>query len=390
MRRAAGIAGVILLLAGAFALGLLLTLARDDGPTSLPPGSRDRAPEVVDEVRRQLAESFYRPVPATALKQPTIDRILASLDDPYTDYLTPEEYDLLKARTARSYSGVGLTVGRARGGLVVKAALQGPARQAGIRPGDLIVSIDGRRVRALPFQRSLELIKGKEGTVVRLMVRRPREGTLSFAVKRREIELPSLRARTIDAGRVEIAYVRLLSFRVNAGERLEQRATALVKAGADGILLDLRDNSGGLLAQAVRSVSLFVDKGVVCVTEGRRHGRHVYDVTGKAQLPRIPLVVLVDRDSASAAEIVAAALGDHDRAVVVGEPTYGKAFVQSVRPLSNGAALKLTTAVFLTPSGRNLTGRGLAPDVRSIDNRRTPADDALLAAQSLLLKQIRS
>ncbi|MBA2536433.1 MAG: S41 family peptidase [Actinobacteria bacterium] len=390
MRRAAGIAGVLLLLAGAFALGLLLTLARDDGPASLPPGSRDRAPEVVDEVRRQLAESFYRPVPATALKQPTIDRILASLDDPYTDYLTPEEYDLLKARTARSYSGVGLTVGRARGGLVVKAALQGPARQAGIRPGDLIVSIDGRRVRALPFQRSLELIKGKAGTVVRLMVRRPREGTLSFAVKRREIELPPLRARTIDAGRVEIAYVRLLSFRANAGERLEQRAKALVKAGADGILLDLRDNSGGLLAQAVRSVSLFVDKGVVCVTEGRRHGRHVYDVTGKAQLPRIPLVVLVDRDSASAAEIVAAALGDHDRAVVVGEPTYGKAFVQSVRPLSNGAALKLTTAVFLTPSGRNLTGRGLAPDVRSIDNRRTPADDALLAAQSLLLKQIRS
>lgn len=390
MRRAAGIAGVLLLLVGAFALGLLLTLARDDGPASLPPGSRDRAPEVVDEVRRQLAESFYRPMPATALKQPTIDRILASLDDPYTDYLTPEEYDLLKARTARSYSGVGLTVGRARGGLVVKAALQGPARQAGIRPGDLIVSIDGQRVRALPFQRSLELIKGKEGTVVRLMVRRPREGTLSFAVKRREIELPPLRARTIGAGRVEIAYVRLLSFRANAGERLEQRAKALVKAGADGILLDLRDNSGGLLAQAVRSVSLFVDKGVVCVTEGRRHGRHVYDVTGKAQLPRIPLVVLVDRDSASAAEIVAAALGDHDRAVVVGEPTYGKAFVQSVRPLSNGAALKLTTAVFLTPSGRNLTGRGLAPDVRSIDNRRTPADDALLAAQSLLLKQIRS
>jgi len=390
MRRAAGIAGVLLLLAGAFALGLLLTLARDDGPASLPPGSRDRAPEVVDEVRRQLAESFYRPVPATALKQPTIDRILASLDDPYTDYLTPEEYDLLKARTAKSYSGVGLTVGRARDGLVVKAALQGPARQAGIRPGDLIVSIDGRRVRALPFQRSLELIKGKEGTVVRLMVRRPREGTLSFAVKRREIELPPLRARTIDAGRVEIAYVRLLSFRANAGERLEQRAKALVKAGADGILLDLRDNSGGLLAQAVRSVSLFVDKGVVCVTEGRRHGRHVYDVTGKAQLPRIPLVVLVDRDSASAAEIVAAALGDHDRAVVVGEPTYGKAFVQSVRQLSNGAALKLTTAVFLTPSGRNLTGRGLAPEVRSVDNPRTPADDALLAAQSLLLKQIHS
>lgn len=371
-------------------LGLLLTHTRGDEERSFASASRDRPPELIDEVRHQLVTSFYRSVPAATLNEPTIGGILASLKDPYTEYLTSEEYGSLKARTARSYSGVGLTVGPARGGLVVKAALQGPARRAGIRPGDLIVAIDGRRVRALPFQRSLDLIKGKEGTHVSLVVRRPREGTLRFTVRRQEIALAAVRARTIDVGRLEIAHVRLLSFRANAGERLDQRARALVRAGADGILLDLRDNPGGLLAQAVRSVSVFVEDGVVCVTEGKHHARRVYAVTGKASLPKIPMVVLVDSDSASAAEIVAAALADHDRAVIVGERTYGKAFVQSVRELSNGAALKLTTAVFLTPSGRNLTERGLTPDVPAADNPLTRTDEALAAAERLLAKQISS
>jgi carboxyl-terminal processing protease len=390
MRRAAGIAGVLFLLAGAFALGLLLTLARADERRSLAPAPRDRPPELIDEVRYELVTSFYRSVPAAALNKPTINGVVAALNDPYTDYLTPAEYAALRARTADSYSGVGLTVGPARGGLLVKATLQGPARRAGIRPGDLIVSIDGRRVRALPFDRSLDLITGKEGTVVRLMVRRPRTGTLSFTVKRQEIEQPVVRARTIDTGRIELAYVGVLSFRANATEELEDRASTLLEAGADGLVLDLRDNPGGLLAQAVRSVSLFVDEGVVCVTEGKHYGRRVYHVTGGASLAKVPLAVLVDRDSASAAEIVAAALADHGRAVVLGERTYGKALVQSVRELSNGAALKLTTAAFVTPAGRNLTERGLTPDVRAADNPRTRVDEALAAAERLLVRQIRS
>jgi carboxyl-terminal processing protease len=390
MRRAGGIAGVFLLLAGAFVLGLLLTHPRGDGEGSLASASRDRPPEVIDEVRHQLVTSFYRSVPAAALNEPTIDGVLARLEDPYTDYLTAEEYGSLKARTARSYSGVGLTVGPARGGLVVKAALQGPARRAGIRPGDLIVAIDGRRVRAIPFQRSLDLIKGEEGTHVNLVVRRPREGTLRFTVRRQEIALSAVRARTIDLGPIELGHVRVLSFRANAGERVDQRATALVQAGADGIVLDLRGNPGGLLAQAVRSVSVFLEDGVVCITEGKHHGRRVYEVRGRASLPKVPVVVLVDGDSASAAEIVAGALGDNGRAVVVGDRTYGKAFVQSVRELSNGAALKLTTAVFLTPSGRNLTTRGLRPDVRAVDDPVTRTDEALRAAERLLTKQIRS
>ena len=153
-------------------------------------------------------------------------------------------------------------------------------------------------------------------------------------------------------------------------------------------MLDLRDNPGGLLSQAVKTVSLFVDSGVVCITEGVKRGRHTYEVNGRSTLDGVPLVVLVDSGSASAAEVVAAALDDHARALVVGQQTYGKATVQSVRELSNGAALKLTTAIFLTPTGENLTARGLRPDVQARDDEDTTQDEALARASTALLKQL--
>src|SRR6185312_1435068 len=273
-------------------------------------------------------------------------------------YLNPREYADLQSRTAKSYGGIGLTVGQRREGLIVKAALDGPARDAGIKPGDLIVSIDGRRIQRLPFDRSLDLIKGQKGTRVALTVRRPREGTIQFTVQRSDIELPAVRSRLVKRkGVATLGYVHILSFRANTVDSVAQRTNRLVKRGAKGIVLDLRDDPGGLLQQAIGTVSLFVKSGVVCVTEGVHHGRVVYSVTGKAPLADVPLIVLVDEQSASAAELVAGALGDDGRALVVGRRTYGKARVQSLRELSNGAALKLTTAVFRTPSGVNLMGK---------------------------------
>jgi carboxyl-terminal processing protease len=388
MKRNAWIAGLALLLATAFALGLGLTRARDGDSSSLGSGPRDSTPTVVDEVRRELLAGYYRSVPRAALAAESVEGVIARLRDPYTDYLSPSQYAALRSRTAESYSGIGLTVRPARDGLIVKAALRGPARAAGIRPGDRIVSIDGNRVRRLPFDRSLELIKGKEGTTVRLTVRRPREGQFSFTVKRIEIPLPAVRARLISTANGTIGHVRLLSFRSNAADALLRRTRNLVDRGADGIVLDLRDNPGGLLSQAVRTVSVFVEDGVVCFTEGMHHGRRVYSTTGRAPYPKLPLAVLVDSGSASAAEVVAAALGDDNRAVVVGQRTYGKASVQSIRDLSNGAALKLTTAIFLTPDGENLTHRGLKPNVAALDDPRTSRDEALAAARRTLLKQL--
>lgn len=387
MRRTAGIAGVVFLLTGAFALGLGVTLARDGGGDTLADVARDTRPQLIDEVRAELVGGYYRSVPADVLARESVDDIVAGLRDPYTDYLAPSEYTALRDRTAKSYSGVGLTVGPAPDALVVKAALRGPARAAGIRPGDRIVMVDGRNVRRLPFDRSLDLIKGEEGTKVHLTVKRPREGRLSFVVERREIELPAVRSRMVTRARTKIAYVSVLSFRAGAADEVAARSATLLEKGAKGLVLDLRDNPGGLLSEAVAAVSLFVADGVVCVTDGVHHGRRTYDVSGTAPLAGVPLVVLVDGESASAAEVVAAALGDHGRATLVGRRTYGKATVQSVRELSNGAALKLTSAVFLTPSGTSLTGRGVTPDVRALDVARTVNDEALAKAKQVLVAQ---
>src|SRR4029079_19440121 len=257
-------------------------------------------PEILDEVRSELVSAYYRTVPSELLAKEDVDDMIEGLEDPYTDYLNPREYADLQSRTAKSYGGIGLTVGQRleglivqvalhaaarREGLIVKAALDGPARDAGIKPGDLIVSIDGRRIQRLPFDRSLDLIKGQKGTRVALTVRRPREGTIQFTVQRSDIELPAVRSRLVKRkGVATLGYVHILSFRANTVDSVAQRTNRLVKRGAKGIVLDLRDDPGGLLQQAIGTVSLFVKSGVVCVTEGVHHGRVVYSVTGKAPL----------------------------------------------------------------------------------------------------------
>lgn len=362
MRRTAGIAGVALLLGAAFLLGLFLTRAQAEEATPSPVTTiaREAPPDVLAEVREALLGSYYRPIPSHTLSAETPEELIANLRDPYTELLTPAAYAGLRESTAGTYNGVGLTLEQAKGGLVVKTAMQGPAREAGIRPGDLIVSVDGRGVDRMPFKRSLALFQGDDGTSVR----------------------PSRRTD----GR--LGYVRLLSFRTDVGETLALRVDRLLERGAEGLVLDLRGNHGGLLTEAVATVSLFIEAGLVVATDGVHHGRREYRVSGGAPHGELPLIVLVDRESASAAEVVAAALEDHDRALVVGQRTYGKASVQAVRELSNGAAVKLTTAVFRTPNGSNLTGRGLTPDVVARDLPETIRDEGLGAASRLLLEQL--
>lgn len=394
MRRAGGIAGVAVLLGGAFFLGLFLT--RTQAPESAtvavaqppPAAPSERQPTLIDEVRRELDDSYYRSVSPKVLAVPTIDGILEALGDPSTDYLTAPEYDSLKNRTAKSYLGVGLTVEPARAGLLVTSALRGPARQAGIRPGDVIVRIDGRPAGTLSLEQSLAFIKGEKGTFVRLTIRRPNKIVKHFTVMRQEIAVPSLRTRLFTYRGTKLAHARLLAFREDTSKRLSEATERLVARGASGLVLDLRDNPGGLLAQAVRTVSIFLKKGVVCTTAGLHQEQVVYEVSGRAAHPKLPLVILVNGGSASAAEIVAAALQDHERAVIVGRHTFGKASVQSIKPLWNGSALKLTTATYLTPSGVDLSEGGVRPQVRAFDRPLTRRDEALHAAARALLKTI--
>ena len=389
MRRAGGIAAVALLLLAAFTVGLSLSRGSDRAATPLSErADRDTPGRLIDEVRQELAVGYYRTVESTVLAQPTIPKILKALGDPHTEYLTPKEYEALKNRVARSYSGVGLNVGPARRGLRVRSALSGPARRAGIRRGDLIVSVNGRATRDLGFHRSLALIKRTKRAVVRLTVRRRAVGTMRFTVVRGKISPPTLRSRVVLQERTKLAYVRVLSFRESTAEQLDDRVGALLDRGAKGVVLDLRGNPGGLVTEAVDVASVFLEDGVVCTTVDDHHEARVYEAVGAAAYPRVPVIVLVDRDSASAAEIVAAALFENGRAALLGEPTYGKASVQSLRPLSNGGALKLTTATYQTPGGTDLNGRGVVPRLKARDNRKTKRDEGLAAAEKALLEQL--
>ena len=393
MRRAGGFAFIALLLL-AFLLGLLATRlsSSPSAPTRVSerPRDRDQTDEAIKQVRQELASAYYREVPESVLLEPSINEILRELEDPYTDYLTPSEYAALKTRTAQSYSGVGLTVSPSRRGLLVTSTFGGPAREAGIRRGDVIVRIQGRPAGALSFEQSLSLITGEKGTLVRLTVKRERQGTIHFALVRQEIDAPSLRSHVVKIRGVRHGYVRLHTFRAGTAERLERAVRRMIRGGAKGVIVDMRDNPGGLISQAIGSVSLFVDEAVVCTTSGLHQNRRVFRTSGESRFPRVPLVILVNAGSASAAEIVAAALKEHGRAVVVGRRTFGKASVQSVRPLTNGGALKLTTATYRTPNGRDLAERGVRPSVRANDDPRTRADEALARAQQALFSLIRA
>jgi carboxyl-terminal processing protease len=389
-RRAAGVALVVFLLAAAFGVGVVLTASPSEILQKPSSGAvaPSRSPRTIDEVRQALASSYYRPIARDVLDEPTVTSLLRELGDPNTDFLTANEYETLKKRTARSYAGVGLTVEPSRAGLVVTSALPGPARAAGVRRGDIIVRINGQPAADLTFEQSLNLIKGEKGTVVHLTLRRSDGARRRLTVVRQEIALPSLRARLLRFHGAKLGYVRLMGFPDSTAERLREAAASLVKRGAKGIVLDLRDNPGGLLTEAVRAVSIFLEDGVVCTIAGLHQEETVYEVTGGATYPKLPLVITVNRGSASAAEIVAAALQDHERAVVVGKRTYGKASVQSIRPLSHGAALKLTTAMYRTPDGLDLTGRGIHPGIRAGDDPLTRLDELLRAAERALLQQI--
>jgi carboxyl-terminal processing protease len=391
MRRTwAGIGGLVFLLAIAFLVGLLSTRSDDaNSADAVRPTTPDpRTSAIAEEVRYALRTSYYRHVEDDVLAGRSVKAILAALDDPYTEYLSQAEYGLYESSTSGRYTGVGLHILAAKHGLRVTSVFEGPAKEAGMKRGDLILAIDGRSVEGMRFGLALTLMQGAAGTTVNLAVKRRELGTLRFTLVRQELPAPSSRVKMLRAGGANVGYVRLLSFTERTSTDLRASARQLVQAGAGGLVLDLRDNPGGLLIEAVRTVSLFLEEGVVCTTEGVHQARREYEASGSTAFADLPVVVLVNRGSASASEIVAAALAEHGRAVVVGQRTYGKAAVQSLRELSNGGVLKLTTATYKTPRGRNLFGTGFRPHFRAIDDPATPSDEALLAAQRAALQAL--
>jgi carboxyl-terminal processing protease len=377
MRRLLVFLAIGLVLAGPFAIGYRFSR-----------GDRATAPVVmsgvVNEVRSALSEQYYRPVPASVLHLGSVPEMISALGDPYTAYLAPPDYQLLRQQTESHYSGIGASVLPSPRGLVVVSLRPGPALSAGLHAGDTILRVDGISSARLGMSGAEARILGPRGTHVRLDVLRGRT-RLHVDVLRGVVPAPVVDATLLSYGGRRWGDLRLGAFRSGAAAAVRNEIRALVRRGATGFVLDLRDNPGGLLDQAVAVSSLFLDKGVVVSLAGAHSPREVYRAGGHVAT-RLPLVVLVDRYSASSSEIVAAALNDNQRATLVGERTFGKALVQSLDPLDNGAALEITIARYTTPSGQNISGIGVVPRIHAVDDPRTVRDEALETALGVLAR----
>lgn len=338
----------------------------------------------VAEVRHRLVERYYRGVPAWVLRQRSLPSLLAALGDPYTEYLSPAQLAALRRRQAGEYSGIGVTVTPQPKGLLVTSAPPGPARRAGMRPGDTIVTIGGIPTAQLTLERAVARVIGDKGTAVSLGVLRAGR-PLSFRIVRTDLRSPPVRGYLrIQDGR-KVGVIRVYRFAEGTTTAIRRAIASARRKGADGFVLDMRNNPGGDLDQAVKVASLFLREGVVARVGGRHEPWRTLRVSGEPVAADDPLVVLVNRYSASAAEVVAAALRENDRAYLVGEQTFGKALVQEVETLESGGALKITVARYVTPEGHDISGRGILPDVFSTDDPETLASEPLPDAIALLL-----
>ncbi|WP_415754288.1 S41 family peptidase [Pseudomonas leptonychotis] len=330
----------------------------------------DSAPLPLDELRTfaevmdRIKSAYVEPVSDKTLLENAIKGMLSNLD-PHSAYLEPEAFRDLQESTSGEFGGLGIELGSEDGFLKVVSPIDDtPASAAGIQPGDLIVKINGQPTKGLSLMEAVEKMRGKAGTDIELTL--VREGSKPFDVEltRAVIKVKSVKSQLLDDG---YGYVRITQFQVNSGEEVGKALAKLRKDNGKklrGLVLDLRNNPGGVLQAAVEVTDHFLKKGLIVYTEGRIANSELRFNADPADASEgVPLVVLINGGSASASEIVAGALQDHKRGVLMGTDSFGKGSVQTVLPLNNDRALKLTTALYFTPNGRSIQAQGIVPDI---------------------------
>ena len=318
------------------------------------------------EVFATIKDDYVEPIDDRTLLEHAIRGMVNGID-PHSDYLPPNDYQELQAGTSGEFGGLGIEVGMEDGFVKVIAPIDDtPAQRAGVEAGDLVIRLDDTPVKGLSLAEAVKVMRGAPGTdIVLTIVREGVDRPLTITITRDVIRVTSVRSRSLEPG---YGYVRISQFQIRTGEDLHEAVAGLREDAGDadlkGLVLDLRNNPGGVLNAAVSVSDAFLDKGTIVYTEGRMDDAQLtFSAKGSDILDGIPLVVLVNAGSASASEIVAGALQDHRRAVIMGEKTFGKGSVQTILPLDNGSALKLTTARYYTPSGNSIQARGIVPDI---------------------------
>ncbi|MBW1855376.1 MAG: S41 family peptidase, partial [Deltaproteobacteria bacterium] len=319
--------------------------------------------EIFTEVLRQVEDNYVEPQDAHKLIYGAIKGMVQSLD-PHSSFMTKEEHQDLLIDTKGSFFGIGIEITIRDNILTVVSPIEDtPADKAGLKAGDKIIKIDDKSTNDMTLIDAVKYIRGQKGTKVKLTI--SREGIdkpLGFNITRDEIPLRSVRSHLLDNN---IGYVRISSFRGKTVDDLGDALDKLEKGRElKGLILDLRNNPGGLLTQAIKVSDQFLDSGLIVSTKGRNQDQNIEVSAHKNKKERrYPIVVLVNSGSASAAEIVAGALQDNKRALILGTRTFGKGSVQTILPLSDGSGLRLTTARYYTPSGRSIQLSGISPDI---------------------------
>jgi carboxyl-terminal processing protease len=373
------------LLAG-IAVGSQIDPVRDAADDLFGNGGENATAQAIDVIH----DDYFHTVDNADLENASIGSIVDHLKQRYHDrfsnYFTPSEYAQFQRGT--KLSGIGVAVSEVQQGLRVATVYKRtPAREAGLQHGDVITAVNGSSIAGVDDTVATARIRGPEGTKVTLTVVSPGGKSRELTLTRREVNVPQVSGRIEEVGGHKIGYARLVAFFPGAHAELQAEVEKLYQQGAEGIVLDLRGNGGGLLTEAVLVSSIFVPDGVIVSTHGRTQRNRTFDATGDA-LPQHPMVVLINGDTASASEIVTAALEQSGVAKVVGTTSFGKGVFQDVIPLDNGGALDLTVGEYLTRDGTSINHTGIAPQVKAKDNPSTKPDEGLQQALQVLGRQL--